>query len=87
MTGAAANCIAADASGVWIGFLRSELAYGARSPDANYPFTRTDAGVTKARTSLSLEYERWFGEDWKLRLSGSAFYDSYYAAKGRDRFP
>jgi hypothetical protein len=77
---------AADASGVWTGFLRSDVAYGARSPDQNFPFTRRNAGISKARTSLALEYERWLSEDWKLRFSGSGFYDAYYAAKGREQF-
>lgn len=73
--------------GVLTGYLRSELAYSYRSPDRSFPFERRDAEISKARTTLSLNYERWLDESWKLRLGGNAFYDAYYAVQGRDQYP
>jgi hypothetical protein len=86
MLAAPAYCFAADSPGVLTGFVRSEFGYGMRSPDRAFPFTRQEAELSKARTTVSLDYERWLNDDWKLRLGGNAFYDAYYSAKGRNRF-
>ena len=71
------------------GFLRFSGSYnfareapsGPVSP-ANPDFT----GWTKLRTALQLELSLRLGADWDAFVSGQAFHDAAYGAKGRDNF-
>jgi len=44
------------------------------------------SGLTKLRPYLSLTWDAKFGENWKTRISGKAFYDLAYGMKKRGTF-
>ena len=69
------------------GFIREELAYSYLKPASEFAFVREEAELSKIRTVLNLSFDWKINKDWKLKISGNAFYDDYYRQKGRDDFP
>ena len=70
----------------WGGFFREELAYNFQEQDEDYVFSREEAELTKMRSVLNLYLDLDLGEDWKMKVSGNAFYDAYYSQKEEDFF-
>lgn len=69
------------------GFVSADLAYSLKEPMAGYGFTRDSPEVSKMQTTVNASYEQKVAGEWKLKISGNAFYDFYYQDQGRERFP
>ncbi len=69
------------------GFFREELAYSFQEQDPNLGFVRRGAELSKVRSILNLNLEVDLDKDWKLKISGNAFYDAYYSWEDRDLYP
>jgi hypothetical protein len=68
------------------GFVKEALAFSPYKTDSDYNFVRKDAEISKIRTTLNLQFYTKMFEEWKLVVSGNAFYDDYYHQKGSDQY-
>ncbi|MGK5095022.1 DUF1302 family protein [Deltaproteobacteria bacterium TL4] len=71
----------------WGGFIKEELAYSYQKPEKDYAFLREETELSKMRTTLNLDFDWKIAGNWKLKVSGNAFYDDYYRQKNREGFP
>ncbi|MBF0287373.1 MAG: hypothetical protein HQM14_06090 [SAR324 cluster bacterium] len=69
------------------GFFREEWAYSFQEQDPNLNFVRKGPELSKVRSIVNAYLEQDLSENWKLKVSGNAFYDAYYSVKDRDLYP
>lgn len=66
------------------GFVKQQFVYALDDQDASYPFSREQAGLTQARSTVNLAMNGRLPADIAFRISVNGFYDAYVHHAGKD---
>lgn len=68
------------------GYIAADIAYGLSEPRSEFGFTRDSPEINKTQITVNVSFEQKISDSWKIKLSGNAFYNSYYQNGNRSQY-